>query len=45
MLANLKTWYSAPFQENMSAARWFLFVGLLMILGIIWTVIIKHLSD
>ena len=45
MLANLQSWWNKPYEEHMSAARWFLFVGLLMILGIIWTVIIKHLSD
>lgn len=45
MLANIKTWYESPYAENMSAIRWFLFVGLLLILGIVWTVIIKHLTD
>lgn len=45
MLANIKTWWSQPYQDNMTAVRWFLFVGFLMILGIIWTIIIKHLTD
>lgn len=45
MLANITTWWNQPYQENMSAVKWFLFVGFLMILGIIWTVIIKHLAD
>jgi hypothetical protein len=45
MLATIQSWWNQPYQENMTAVRWFLFVGLLMIIGIIWTVIIKHLSD
>jgi hypothetical protein len=45
MLDGLKTWWNTPYNENMTAARWFLFVGFLMIIGIIWTVIIKHLTD
>jgi hypothetical protein len=45
MLDGLKTWYNAPYDEKMTATRWFLFVGFLMIIGIVWTVIIKHLTD
>lgn len=45
MLTTFQNWWNAPYQENMSATKWFLFVGFLMILGIIWTVIIKHLTD
>lgn len=45
MFASAKSWWNSPYQDNMSAGKWFLFAGLLMIFGIIWTVIIKHLSD
>lgn len=45
VLGNIKTWADQPYDEKMSIGKWFLFVGLLMIIGIIWTVIIKHLTD
>lgn len=45
ILANAKSWASSPYDDKMSVGKWFLFVGLLMVIGIIWTVIIKHLTD
>ncbi len=45
MLANIQSWWNQPYQDNMSATRWFLFAGLMIIAGIIWTIIIKNLTD
>lgn len=45
MFGQLQTWFDSPYSDNMSAIRWFLFVGFLLIVGVVWSVIIKHLTD
>lgn len=44
MLDSFKSWWNQPYQDNMSVPRWALFVLLLMVLGIIWTLVIKNLN-
>lgn len=43
--AGLKTWYNEPYQSNMSATRWFLLVGLILLCLAIWRVIVWHLQE
>lgn len=43
--AGLKTWYAEPYQPNMTATRWFLFVGMIILVLAIWKVIIYHLQE
>ncbi len=45
MFAAAKQWWSEPYQERMSAPKWFLFFGFVIIAGIIWSMIIKTLTD
>lgn len=45
MLASIKSWWDSPYQDNMSATRWFMFAGLMIVVGIIWSIIIKNLTD
>jgi hypothetical protein len=42
MLAQFKTWLDSPFSGNMSALRWFAFVGLLLAISGVWSLILKH---
>lgn len=43
--AGLKTWYAQPYQSNMTGTKWFLFVGLILLILAVWKVIIWHLQD
>jgi len=45
MLAQFKAWIDSPFTTGMSAQRWFAFVGLLLAITIIWSIILHHMSD
>lgn len=42
---NFKTWYAKPFDEGMTATHWFLFVGLLLIIMILWRLILSHIAE
>ena len=37
-------WLNQPFSTDMSAARWFAWVGLLLAALIIWTMVLKNLE-
>lgn len=45
MPEQLSQWLAQPFSPNMSAARWFLFLGLLAALLWGWRVIFRELAD
>lgn len=38
-------WLKRPYSEEMSAMGWFLFAGLLLIIGWGWSTIIRKLAD
>jgi len=38
-------WLKRPYSEEMSAMGWFLFAGLLLIIGWAWSTIIRKLAD
>jgi hypothetical protein len=40
-----KAWLDSPFKGDMSAIRWFAFVGLLIAIASAWHVILNHLKD
>lgn len=40
MLQNFQSWLQAPFQANMSAAGWFLFFGMILIIAMLWHMIL-----
>lgn len=37
-------WFNQPFTSNMNAFRWFLFIGLLVVIVALWGIIMKHLE-
>jgi hypothetical protein len=43
--AGLKTWYAQPYKTDMTATKWFMFVGLLLVILAVWKVIIYHLQE
>ena len=45
MLSEFKTWIDSPFTSGMSATRWFAFVGLLLAITILWSIILHHMSE
>ena len=40
-----KDWYSHPFKSDMDTKGWFLFIGLIVILMILWRMILSHLFE
>jgi hypothetical protein len=42
---DFQQWYSQPFSADMPAKDWFLFIGLLMVIVILWSLVLKHLGD
>jgi hypothetical protein len=45
MFQGLKDWYNQPFNSSMTTTKWFLFIGLLLVLLAVWKVIIFHLQE
>lgn len=44
MWDKFKTWAARPFSVDMSAAEWFAFFGLLIVIAALWNVILLHLA-
>lgn len=40
---NFKTWAARPFSADMTAAEWGLFIGMLIVLVLIWNIVLFHL--
>lgn len=47
MWANFTSWLSQPYKGagNMSALDWFYFLGLLIVLMVLWRIILRHLFE
>ena len=43
MWDKVKSWYAQPYQANMDATHWFLFLGLLLFLMAAWRVVLGHI--
>lgn len=39
------TWLKRPYADDMSAGGWFLFLGLLIVLSVLWGIILRHIKD
>lgn len=39
-----KHWWSQPFQADMSASRWALFIGLIIVLFTLWHMVFRHIK-
>lgn len=44
MLENFKDWFARPFAADQSVTGWFLFLGLLIVITIIWGMILRTLE-
>lgn len=38
-------WLKRPYSEEMSAIGWFMFMGLLLVIGFMWSTIVRKLAD
>lgn len=45
MWQTFQDWYKQPFSADMSAGHWFLFLGLLIVLAILWSMILGTLRE
>ena len=45
MWEEFKAWLQEPFQTDMDALHWFLFVGLFIAISVIWGIILRHLKE
>lgn len=45
MWSNFKSWLAAPYSENMDAAHWFYFLGLLIVLSALWTLVLRTIKE
>ena len=43
-MQTFKDWFASPFQADMSAVKWFLFVGLLVIITALWGILFRHIK-
>lgn len=45
MWDNFKSWLAKPFSVDMSAGGWFVFIGLLLIIMVMWRLILVHITE
>ena len=45
ILDDLKQTWKQPFRADMSSVDWFLFVGVLLIVMILWRIILRHITE
>lgn len=45
MMENVKDWLKQPFNVEMDAAHWALFLGLLLVFAGLWHRVLKHLGE
>jgi len=45
MWQNFKDFLAEPFQDDMDAVEWFMFVGFVLILIILWSIILRHVRE
>lgn len=45
MWSNFKDWLSQPYSDDMDAAHWFYWLGLIIVLSVLWRLILNHLKE
>lgn len=45
ILDDLKQTWRQPFRADMSSTDWFLFVGVLLIIMVLWRIILRHIVE
>jgi hypothetical protein len=44
VLSHASSWIKKPFGEDMSVAQWFLFVGFIVVILVMWKIILRHIE-
>lgn len=44
MFDDLKAWAARPYSDDMDAVHWFLFLGLLMAISVLWGLILASIK-
>jgi len=42
---NFKQWAAKPFSVDMTATEWFLFIGLLLVIMVLWNIILYRIVE
>jgi len=42
-IENFKSFFAKPFSQDMSATNWFLFLGFVIIVMVMWRIILAHI--
>lgn len=45
MYAGIQEWWNQPYSDAMSVPKWFLFLGMLMVLGVVWKFVTVHAME
>ena len=45
MWENFKAFMAEPFQSDMDAVRWFLFLGMILVILVLWNIIFIHIKE
>lgn len=45
MLDDFAAWWKKPYNDNMTAKQWFLFIGFMVIVSWLWTRILKTIAE
>jgi len=45
MWQDFKDWLASPFKSEMSALHWFYFLGLIIVLMVLWRIILRHIFE
>jgi hypothetical protein len=45
MVEKFKAWFAKPYDDNMSASGWFLFFGLLIVISVLWSLVIREIKE
>jgi len=45
MWQDFKIWAAKPFSVDMTAGEWFLFVGLLLVIVVLWNIILFRITE
>lgn len=45
MWDHFKQWAQRPFSVDMTAGEWFLFIGLLIVIMVLWNIILYRITD
>lgn len=45
MWDNFKAWLNQPFDTGMNVVHWWAFVGLILVIFILWGIVMRHITE